>query len=202
MAACSRATGVPCPPLHRGRPETSALPSCHRLARFKGRRISFRIARLMSCRGERTARTPANYSRLRSVRLASRRDRPHIRLIAPSLSSLAATESSTCSRSDAELSRAVHPRHPCCPARAAHYLRSYADRQGGAGRVYANPQNSPRSRSTPASPAFRALIICTGSGRTRFEGNTTWQRVSSAAIARRASRRSRDRRSRLLPILH
>jgi hypothetical protein len=78
-----------------------SFPSCHRLARFKGRRISFRIAHTMSCLGERTARTQANYSRIRSVRLASRRNRPQIPPIAPSFSSLAATESSSCSRSDA-----------------------------------------------------------------------------------------------------
>lgn len=44
-----------------------------------------------------------NYLRTREMGLALPSCRPHIRFIAPSVSSLAATESSSCSRSDAEL---------------------------------------------------------------------------------------------------
>lgn len=44
-----------------------------------------------------------NYLRIRELGLVSRGPRPHILSIAPSVSSLAATESSSCSRSDAEL---------------------------------------------------------------------------------------------------
>ena len=44
-----------------------------------------------------------NYLRIRQVGLACGDPRPHITIIAPSVSSLVATESRSCSRSDAEL---------------------------------------------------------------------------------------------------
>ena len=80
-------------------------------------------------------------STFEGVRLALQCRRPHMAAIAPSFSSLAATESSSCSRSDAELSDAV-PQDPCCSARAGRHSRSQADCRGSEGDARAIPQTA------------------------------------------------------------
>jgi len=78
------------------------------------------------------------------------------------LLSLAATWTSSCSRSDAELSHVIRLPPPFCSARAAHRRRSQAGRRAGEGGARAIGQAAPGSRSSPAPVAFPTLTAPPG----------------------------------------